>query len=425
MPARRLAALLAALLLAGGVTGATPPGPTPGPPVLVVVAIDGLRWDAPSPAATPALVGLAARGGTTERLVPSFPTKTFPNFYTILTGLAPGRHGVVANSMRDPELGAFAMADRAAVADGRWWGGEPLWVTLERQGGRAAPHEWPGSEAEIGGVRPTWWAPYDHGRTLDERIARALDLLRLPPARRPGLVTLYTPEVDSAGHDFGPDAPETRRAIADADASVGRLLDGLAGIGLGGAAHVAVVSDHGMAAVDPARTVFLEELIDLDDVEIVDWSPLLALRPAPGRLAAVRAGIERSPWLRVFTPDEAPPEWRYSGSPRLQPLMALVAEGGTISTRAYAASRSRFPGRGNHGYDPALPSMGAWFAAAGPRLRTGVVLSPLENVHLYELFCAILGLDPAPNDGDPARTRALLREAARGPASRTPGSVRP
>jgi len=402
-----LLALAVAVAVGACATGAPAPEAT-GSPLLVVVAIDALRWDAPSPTATPAMAALAARGVSTVRLVPSFPTKTFPNFYTIVTGLAPGHHGVVANSMRDPVLGAFAMADRAAVEDGRWWGGEPLWVTLERQGGRAAAHEWPGSEAEIAGRRPTWWAPYEHERTLDERIARALDLLRLPEAERPGLVTLYTPRVDSAAHEFGPASPEASREIAAADASVARLLEGLKGLGLAGAAHVAVVSDHGMAAVDPARTVYLEDLIDLDAVEIVDWSPLLALRPAPGRLDEVRAGLERSPWLRVFTPAEAPPEWRYSESPRLQPLMALVAEGGTIATRAYAARRHGFPGRGNHGYDPSLPSMGAYFAAAGPRLREGFVAPPFENVDLYDLFCALLEIDPSPNDGDPAVARSLL-----------------
>ena len=219
------------------------------------------------------------------------PSKTFPNHYTIATGLYPGEHGMVANSMYDPEFDArFGLHLRAEVENGRWWGGEPIWVTVEKQGLRSATYFWPGTAAEIGGVRPTHWRSYDGDVPNEERVDEALRWLRMPDHERPAFITLYMSDVDSAGHDHGPDSPLTDRAIASVDAALGRLLDGFAELPTGIEPNVLVVSDHGMAATSPERVIALDDYVDLDVAGIIDWNPVAGLRPRP---RAGRGGLRR------------------------------------------------------------------------------------------------------------------------------------
>ena len=408
-------------LLAGALAGCGAPRPAAGAraPLLVLVSLDGFGWDFGRYAPTPNLDALAARGVRAERLIPAFPSKTFPNHYTIVTGLYPGHHGIVGNTIRDPLLGRFALEDRKAVRDGRWWGGEPLWGTLSRQGGWSAPHFWPGAEAEIAGRRPDAWQAWNGGMRYEERVSWILERLGRAPADRPRFVTLYVEAVDGAAHAHPLASPAVARAVASADRALGRLLDGLAGLGLADAADVVVLSDHGHAEIAPERTVFVDELVDLDALDVVDWSPLFQANPRPGREAEARAALARSPHLRVYLREETPPEWRFRDSPRVPRLLALAEEGWSISTRGF---RARNPGRvaGNHGFDPALPSMGGLFVAAGPSFRRGATVPPFENVHLYELFCRILGVVPAPNDGDFERVRGLLADGAPAAARAAP-----
>ena len=378
-------------------------------PLLVLVSLDGFGHDFGRFAPTPNLDALAARGVRAERLIPAFPSKTFPNHYTIVTGLYPGHHGVVGNTMRDPRLGRFSLGDRAAVGDARWWGGEPVWATLERQGGTSAPLYWPGSEAAIGGRRPAHWRRWSDGLPLAKRLDWLRDRLREMPADRPRFATLYLEAVDSAAHEHPLDSPAVARAVALADRTVGRLLGVLEELGLAETADVVVLSDHGHAPISPERTVFVDELVRLGTLDVVDWDPLFLANPKPGREAEARAALARSPHLRVYLKEETPPEWRFRDSPRVPRLLALAEEGWTISTRDF---RARHPGRvaANHGFDPALPSMGALFVAAGPSFRRGAIVPPFENVHLYELMCHLLGVEPAGNDGSLEAVRALLAE---------------
>src|SRR3954471_2074766 len=198
---RRLVLLIAFALIAAA------PVQQPGPaaPILILVSFDGWRWDYLNRLPAPNLKALAARGVRARSLIPSFPVLTFPNHYTIVTGLYPEHHGVIANTMRDPTIPERFTQSSATAKDARWWGGEPLWVTAIRQGLRAATMYWPGSEAAIGGVRPPYWRAYDKSLPTLDRVTQALTWLALPAAERPSFVSLYFEEVDTAGHDFGPD----------------------------------------------------------------------------------------------------------------------------------------------------------------------------------------------------------------------------
>jgi predicted AlkP superfamily pyrophosphatase or phosphodiesterase len=197
-------------------------------PTVILISFDGFRWNYFDKVSTPNLNRLSETGVKAKRLIPSFPTKTFPNHYTIVTGLFPENHGIIANKMYDPKLNAtFSLGDRKSVEDSRWWGGEPIWVTAEKQGQTSAILFWPGSETEIKGIRPTYWQKYDQSLAYDKRVQQALDWLDLPVAQRPTLIALYFDAPDTQGHSYGPDSPEVKNAIRKVDTTIGILLQGL------------------------------------------------------------------------------------------------------------------------------------------------------------------------------------------------------
>ena len=379
-------------------------------PTVLLVSLDGFRWDYPDRYATPNLDRIARQGVRAKHLWPVFPTKTFPNHYTQVTGLYPAHHGIVSNTMYDPEMDAsFSLGDTAAVRDARWWGGEPLWVTAEKQGQTAATYFWPGSEVAPGGVRPTYWKPYDGRVPGAERVDQVLRWLDQPPGTRPTFLTLYFSAVDGAGHRFGPDAPETATAVRKVDGHLGRLLDGLEARGLRDKVNLIVTSDHGMAATSPQRVIFLDDYLDLEGVQVVDLSPVAMLRPTPGTAAdSLYAALKGAhPHLSVYRKGALPERLHFDGHLRIPPLLGLADEGWSIATRDLFEEHSgRFQG-GAHGYDPQLASMHGIFYAAGPAFAAQPAASAFASIDLYLLITGILHLKPAPNDGDPAAAQRI------------------
>jgi predicted AlkP superfamily pyrophosphatase or phosphodiesterase len=381
-------------------------------PIVILVSFDGWRADYIDRVSAPNLKALAGRGVRAKALIPSFPVFTFPNHYTIVTGLYPAHHGIVANTIDEPGFPERFTMSAETKNDPRWWGGEPIWVTAIKQGRRAAAVFWPGSEAPIADVRPTYWVPFDDGVPNADRVAQVLASLALPEGQRPSFVTVYFSEVDHAGHDHGPDSPELLTAAAHLDLALGQLVEGVRRIGLADRAHFVVVSDHGMASVSDSRMIFVDDYIDLNTVDIVDMGALFTLRPRPTSTvdAVYRQLRGKHPQLTIYKRDETPVRFHYRNHPRIQPIVGVVGEGWTVTTRQREADRKpdARPRRGAHGYDPRLPSMRGLFVAAGPLVKQGIVVEPFENIHVYDFLCAILGLTPAKNDGDPAVTRGFL-----------------
>ena len=302
------------------------------------------------------------------------------------------------------------MASRTAKT-ARWWGGEPLWNTAMIQGRRAASMFWPGSEAPIGGLRPTYWRPYDEGMPNAARVAQVLEWLALPVARQPAFITLYFSDVDTEGHAHGPDSAEVRQAAARLDRMLGELINGAGRLNLMDRLNVVVVSDHGMAQVSDRRTIYLEDYLDLSTVDITEWSPNLGLSPRSGSVERIYGALKgKHPSLAVYKREEVPAHLHYRNNQRIPPILGLADEGWSISTRARAFA-VRLAGRANggaHGYDPTLKSMHGLFIAAGPGVREGVRAPAFENIHVYNFLCALLELKPAPNDGDPSVIDAFL-----------------
>lgn len=378
-------------------------------PILVLVSIDGWRWDYLERFKPATLTALASRGVISDGLIPVFPSKTFPNHYTLVTGLYPNRHGIVSNNMRDPALPSMFSLDRVAVQqDTRWWGGVPLWVTAERQGQIAGTMFWPGSDVEIAGDRPTKWRLYDDNAPNERRVDEVLAWLREPENTRPTFVTLYFSDVDTAGHDYGPDSAEIAPAIAQVDAAIARLLAGIRGAGLESLTNVVVVSDHGMAQNARERTIVLDDLINLDTVDVIDWSPVLGVSPKSGSVDDLyRALKDKHPALAVYRSEDLPARFRLAGHPRYPAVIGIADDGWDIVSRQRMTRD--YGSRGNHGYDPAHRSMHGLFIAVGPAFRAGVKAPRFENVHVYELLCRVLAIRPEPNDGDPAVTAPFFK----------------
>jgi predicted AlkP superfamily pyrophosphatase or phosphodiesterase len=384
-------------------------------PVVILVSFDGWRWDYQARFSAPNLDRLIARGVRAERLIPSFPSKTFPNHYTVVTGLYPGHHGIVSNNIKDPATGRqLSLSNRREVQDPMWWGGEPLWVRVQNAGRLAATVFWPGSEAPILDQRPYFWLEFDERLPGAARVDHVLRLLDQPPSQRPALFTLYFEDVDAAAHDYGPDSAAARDAVSRVDGYLGRLLQGLERRRLLEATNVVVTSDHGLAETSIDRVVALDDYISLGDVEIIDVNPTLGLYPKPGREEAVYAALAAAhPRLNVYRREQTPPRWHYRDHPRIPPIVGVVDEGWQLLRRATIVERTArrlFGPRGEHGYDPlTAQSMHGIFVAAGPSFRQRVTVPAFENVHVYNALAAALAVSPAPNDGDPKIARLVLR----------------
>ena len=375
---------------------------------VVLIGLDGFHPSYLERPPSRHLRELARAGARARSLTPVFPTLTFPNFYTMATGLYPEHHGIVSNTMVDSTLGRFTLRDRAAVRDPRWWGGEPIWVTAVRQGKRAATFFWPGSDAAIGGVHPTWYKVFDARVPNADRVTQVLDWLSLPADQVPSLVTVYFGDVDDAGHRFGPGAPETDAAIARVDSAVGAIMNGLTQRGLEERVNLVVVSDHGMARVDPGHLLYLDDVVDPSTVDVVDLGAVLSLSPKPGAAYTVYRAIARLPHLRAYHKQDMA-RYHYGNHPRIPEIVVVADEGWLVTTRL-AAIRSRLT-RGAHGYPPETPSMQAIFLARGPAFKKGVMVPPFQNIHLYALLAHLLGVTPAPSDGSLDSVKALLRRS--------------
>jgi len=407
-----IALLLALALVAGGATRAAAP-------ILILISFDGFRWDYINRGETPNLEALASHGVRAQGLIPSFPSFTFPNHYTIATGLYPEHHGIVANTMDDPRWPERFSMTSPTSREQRWWGGQPIWVTARLQGLRSAGIFWPGSDVAVNGIPPNAALSFDDKMPNADIVNHVLELLARPESERPSVVAAYFAEVDHAGHDSGPDSPEMPEALRHVDGALGLLEAGLRDRHLADRTTIVVVSDHGMAPLSDQRVIFLDDYVDLSTVEVVEWGEMVQLRPKVaqtfGSAGATVDDVYRAikgkhPSMTVYRREEMPERFHYRDNPRIQPVLALAAEGWEITSHArWRSDLDRHRKRGGaHGYDPRLPSMHGLFVASGPRVKRGVVAKEFENVHIYDFLCDVLGLTPAKNDGDPGVTRSFL-----------------
>lgn len=387
----------------------------PDHPVLLI-SIDGFRPDYLDRGLTPTLARMAGEGARPPYMLPSFPSLTFPNHYTLVTGRVPDRNGIVNNTMRDPALGSFSLGNRQATSDGRWWGqAEPIWVTAQKQGLTTATMFWPGTEAEIHGVRPDRWLAFDGKMTSDARVDTLLQWLDAPGAK-PAFDTLYFDAVDHAGHDYGPYSTEVGEALREVDHAMARLVDGLRQRGLYDRMNIVVVSDHGMADVPVGNTVFLDDIVKPANVDVVNYGVVTGLNVQPNKHAARTEARLLSPHehMHCYRREALPARLDYGHNPRVPDILCLADTGWSITSHAALAARKGRPmSRGEHGYDNQDPSMRALFIGHGPAFARGGSVAPFQNVDVYPLLAHLLGISPLPNDGHLDDVKGLLVPSAR------------
>jgi predicted AlkP superfamily pyrophosphatase or phosphodiesterase len=386
---------------------------------VVLVSLDGFRWDYAKRDNATHLLALARRGvSAPEGMLPSYPSLTFPNHFTIVTGLYPEHHGLVANRFIDPERGArYNYTDPASVSDGSWYGGIPLWSLAESEGMRTASLLWVGSEAKIAGFLPTWYAHYDDKteRTPESQQARidnTVALLRLPPADRPHFITIYYSEPDHEGHDFGPDAPQTRAAVLKMDAVVGKLETALKATHL--PIDLVIVSDHGMVK-SQGDWINLDQFADLTGF---DSAGSLLYGKTEADRARVYDQLKRvSEKFVVYRLKNVPANLNFNQNPREGDPVIVATGPFAIRAHAPAAGETdHSPTIGMHGFDPHLvPEMKASFFAAGPDLIPGKTVAPFENVNLYPWLAHMLGLHAPKSDGSLNILSATLRDGGGAP----------
>ncbi len=361
-------------------------------PYVILVSLDGFRYDYAKRYHAEHLLALAAEGASApEGMLPSYPSITFPNHYTIVTGLYPEHHGIVANSFYDPaRKETYNYHDRKSVGDGTWYGGTPLWVLAEQQGMRSASFFWVGSEADIQGVRPTYYLKFDASFPNQKRVEQVLAWLHLPPEQRPHMITLYFSDTDTAGHQYGPDSPQVADAVHELDGEIGKLVDGIKQSKL--AVDLIVLADHGMAEVKGAP-------IHLDQYGLnpADFAPIVGLglyaKSDEDAQNAYQAMRGKSDKFAVYRRAEVPAYLHFESSPR-EGDPVVVPNGPYFITASADLNGREHPPVGAHGYDATrMPEMKAFFVAVGPDIGHGVALDPFENVNVYPLVAKILGLD--------------------------------
>ena len=381
---------------------------------LILISMDGFRWDYFDKTDTPNFDLLISGGVKSKALIPSFPSKTFPNHISIVTGRHPNKHGIIANRMYDPvyDENYYIGPGSVPVLDGKWYEAEPIWVTAEKQNQIAMTMFWPASEAEIFGHRPTEYFVYDGSVRRNARIDQILTWLDYKPSKQPVFISSYFSHLDDIGHRYGPDSDEVINAIKEMDRTIGRLINGLKSRDLFQKTNILLVSDHGMTATSKDSIIFLDDYIQMDNVDVVDWSPVAAIRPKGDANPIFNALENAHPKMAVYKNGELPERLQYHNHRRIQPIIAIADEHWSISTRKFFDDGDHGEGssQATHGYDPIYESMGGVFVGHGPAFKVGFLGEGIKNIHLYEMMCKILGLSPAENDGSLDSTRVYLKD---------------
>jgi predicted AlkP superfamily pyrophosphatase or phosphodiesterase len=393
-------------------------------PTTIMISLDGFRADFLNRGITPRLNAFIKEGISPPYMNPSFPSVTFPNHYTIVTGMYPESHGIVGNTFWDEELQEEFFYTNPNAMQPKWWakgGVEPLWVHAEKAGIRTGIHMWPGSEAHIGGIEPAFLDQYNGKEALKNKVSRVLEMLDKPGIEsnaelidmRPQLALVYVPNVDGDGHSFGPNSTEIDDTIKSVDDMLDGIFKGIEERNLTNIVNIVIVSDHGMATTDLSRLIQLEDLVDPNLIEHTDGWPLYGLRPKkPELVRQIYHGLSvlaaKSENFDVYLRDTNMPErYHFSKNERIAPLWIVPKVGWAIVTKQEfdivdaKAKGLQYHPRGLHGYDHEHPLMRAIFIARGPAFphAPNSRMEPFQNIEIYNIICDSLGLEPSPNNG--------------------------
>jgi len=383
-------------------------------PYLILVSLDGFRWDYVERFNPPHLSDFIENGVKAESLIPSFPSKTFPNHYTIATGMYPDGHGILGNSFYSHKKNlTYTIGNRKLVEDGSFYNGTPIWVQADRADMVTASYFFVGSEADIQGVRPTYYFRYDGRIKNDIRVDQVLNWLKLPQKKRPHLITMYFSDMDDVGHSFGPDNDkELRKALFDLDEVLGHLFKETEATGL--PINIIIVSDHGMTALPTTNLIPIEEIKNDTLFSIVNNGAIVNIHPKNKDKIALAFKFlkQKESNFKVYKTENTPgfeyrPKNKDWGALQVIPDFSYYfLTGDKISARKKSPNKIY----GAHGYDPSYKDMHGIFYAKGPAIKNGYTVPSVKNIHVYPLMCEILGLEiPGAVDGELGKLKNVLK----------------
>ena len=371
----------------------------------VIISLDGCRWDYPEMYDTPFLDGLA-KEGVKAVMQPSFPSVTYPNHYTLATGLVPDHHGIIANRFLDKESGLeFSLGNKDTKQDPRFWGGEPIWLTAKKQGKRVGVVYWPGSDVAIQGSYPDIYFNYEQKPLLTyvERIAEIERMLKMPEGKRPQLIMAYFDEPDHSGHTFGPESKQTRKQVETLDCLLGQLWNDIRQMPDGKKVNLIITADHGMGRNSNERIVNLAKYLDKSWYKTIANGFPTMIYPNKGCADKILKALAKVPHIRAWHKDKMPAYFNYGTNKNIADIVVVSDIGWVFSDQDKVLA-------GNHGFDPNYSDMHVIFRAAGPDFKQGYA-KPLvfKNVDVYPLLSHLLGITPANNDGSFDDVADLLR----------------
>ncbi|AWP19758.1 putative ectonucleotide pyrophosphatase/phosphodiesterase family member 5 [Scophthalmus maximus] len=374
-------------------------------PKLLLLSFDGFRWDYIHRVPTPNFHSIMDEGVMVEQVENTYITKTFPNHYSLVTGLYAETHGIVANEMYDPALNRSFSMETDSIYESRWWEeAVPLWVTIQKAGGRSGAAMWPGSDVKIHGLYPSQFLPYNASVSFETRVERIIGWFSAPKEEAVDFAVLYWEEPDESGHLLGPQSSLMDAVIVDIDEKLGFLTNELKKAGLYEKVNLIVTSDHGMTQLFTDNIIELDEYVSRDLYTWVDKSPVVAILPNEGKLDEVYNKLaDANPNMEVHKKEEIPEQFHYQHNIRIMPIILEAKEGWTIMQNRTGPFML-----GNHGYDNTLRSMQPVFAARGPAFRQNYVKTFMRSVDLYPLMCQILSVRPLPNNGSLSNVQDLL-----------------
>lgn len=380
-------------------------------PIVLLISIDGFRYDYVNKINTPGINEIKA-AVEADWMTPSFPSKTFPNHYTIVTGLYPEHHGIIANNMYDENFNAvYRLSDAKEKNNSRWWGGEPIWVTAEKQGLKSGCFFWPGSEVSIQNTRPYYWKDYNHYFPNNNRVDTILSWIDKPTIDRPQFMSLYFSDVDDAGHAFGPDSKEVIHAIQKVDLSIQYLISELKNRNQFDKINIVLVSDHGMKSTDTSKVNFIDDYINMNWLQNSFLDEVSLLYPKKGMEDSIMNAFDNKPHpeFEVYRKKDVPSRFHYNKHSRIPEIVIVTKPGWKNTTHNYFERNKGRWSLGSHGWDNLDEDMRAVFYAHGPDFKKGFKAKAFENINVYNLLCKILNIKPATNDGNIETVKKMLR----------------
>jgi predicted AlkP superfamily pyrophosphatase or phosphodiesterase len=370
----------------------------------IIVSLDAFRWDYPQMYSTPNLNNIAQIGVKADRMKPSYPASTFPNHYTLATGLVPDHHGIVNNTFWNKKISIrYSMGDSATRNNPAYYLGEPIWITAQKQGVKTGNVYWVGSDIAIKNTYPTYYKIYDKKPMIPfaARIDTVVSWLNKKEEDRPRLIMLYFSEPDGVGHHFGPKSREVGNEVHYLDSLMGDLIHKIEKLPIASKVNVIITADHGMAEISPDRFICMKDYIPSRWVDKVDGTNPTSIFTREGCRDSVLMALKKVTHIKAYKKEKIPASLNYGTSDRIGDVVVCPDCGWQFANAPASI-------KGAHGYDPNSPDMQVIFYAYGPDFKKNYKSKGFINVDIYPLLAYLLGVNPEKTDGDFNRIKDVL-----------------